>query len=226
MELAWRADIAEHGAPLGTFIWPDGNVPVSTQSDSALRPDRQTTPDPSEWPALMERSQAGDQHAYRQLLGALVPAIHNLVRRRVFDDALADDVVQETLLTMHRVRHTYDPARPLLPWIAAIAAARAIDALRRQGRIQRREVWNEATLAMELDPDGARPMEQLANRHEVERLLDVLPTRQRQAVEMVKLQQMSVDHAAQASHLSVPAIKALLHRALARMRQHGIGDHG
>jgi len=201
-------------------------VQVSTQRDSARKPARPITADPCGWPALMERAQAGDQQAYRQLLDALVPAIRNLVRRRVFDDALADDVVQETLLTVHRVRHTYDPARPLMPWIAAIAAARAIDGLRRQGRIRHREVWDEATLAMELDPDAARPVETFANQHEVARLLGLLPARQRQAVEMVTLQEMSVDHAAAASRLSVPAIKALLHRALTRMRQHGIGDHG
>lgn len=184
------------------------------------------TAGPALWPALMVEAQAGDQQAYRRLLGALLPAIRALVRRRVFDETLADDVVQDTLLTIHRVRHTYDPARPMLPWIAAIASTRAIDALRRQGRIQRRELWDETVLAMELDPDAARRMEGFADQHEVGRLLDLLPARQRQVVEMVKLQQMSLDHAAQVSQQSVPAIKALLHRAFTRLRHHGIGDNG
>jgi RNA polymerase sigma-70 factor (ECF subfamily) len=169
----------------------------------------------------MQKAQGGDQDAYRCLLGSLVPAIRALVRRRVYDEALADDVVQDTLLTLHRVRHTYDPTRPMMPWIAAIAAARAIDGLRRQGRTQRREVWDEVVLAMELDPDATRQMEHFAVENELGRLLDLLPARQRQAVEMVKLQQMSLDHAAQVSHQSVPALKALLHRAFTRLRQHG-----
>lgn len=195
-------------------------------ADGPERPARMILADPAQWPSLMHKAQAGDQRAYRCLLGSVLPAIRMMVRRRVYDEALADDVVQEVLMTLHRVRHTYDPARPIMPWIAAIVSARAIDGLRRQGRIQRRELWDETVLAMELDPDAQRRMEEFATGDEVGRLLDLLPERQRQAVDMVKLQQMSLDQAAHASSQSVPAIKSLLHRAFARLRQHGIGDNG
>lgn len=179
----------------------------------------------------MQKAQDGDGAAYRLLLGSIMPAIQSLVRRRVFDEALAEDVVQDTLMTIHRVRHTYDPARPIMPWIAAIAATRAIDGLRRQGRIQRRELWDETVLAMELDPDATHRMEDFAVEGEVSQLLARLPARQRQAVEMVKLQQMSLDSAAQATSQSVPALKALLHRAFTKLRQDsttqkGVSDNG
>lgn len=181
--------------------------------------------DPALWPRLMCKAQDGDEAAYRLLLSSMMPAIQMLVRRRVFDEALAEDVVQDTMITLHRVRHTYDPARPMMPWIAAIAATRAIDGLRRQGRVQRREIWDETVLAAELDPDSARRMEHFAMEDEVGQLLAVLPARQRQAVEMVKLQQMSLDHVAHVTSQSVPALKALLHRAFARLRQNGAGDN-
>jgi RNA polymerase sigma-70 factor (ECF subfamily) len=200
-----------------------GTGDVSKRKDGA---ERDSVADPALWPALMRRAQDGDAQAYRLLLGSVLPAIRALVRRRVFDEALAEDVVQETMLTLHRVRHTYDPARPMMPWIAAIAATRAIDGLRRQGRVQRRELWDETVLAMELDPDAARRMEAFAVQDEVESLLARLPARQRQAVEMVKLQQMTLDHAAQATSQSVPALKALLHRAFTRLRQDGAGENG
>ncbi|WP_206239221.1 RNA polymerase sigma factor [Novosphingobium terrae] len=182
--------------------------------------------EPVLWPALMRKAQDGDGQAYRLLLGSMMPAIQSLVRRRVFDEALAEDVVQDTMMTLHRVRHTYDPARPMMPWIAAIAATRAVDALRRQGRVQRREIWDETVLAMELDPDASARMEDFAVQGEVSHLLSSLPARQRQAVEMVKLQEMSLDHVAQATSQSVPALKALLHRAFAKLRQNGVGDNG
>jgi RNA polymerase sigma-70 factor (ECF subfamily) len=182
--------------------------------------------EPALWPALMQKAQDGDAQAYRLLLGSMMPAIQSLVRRRVFDEALAEDVVQEVLMTLHRVRHTYDPARPMMPWIAAIAATRAVDALRRQGRVQRREIWDETVLAMELDPDASARMEDFAVQGEVSQLLSALPARQRQAVEMVKLQEMSLDHVAAATSQSVPALKALLHRAFAKLRQNGAGGHG
>ncbi len=84
------------------------------------------------WPALMARAQAGDRDAYNQLLKAMVPAIRGFVRKKIADEALIEDVIQETLMAIHRVRHTYDPQRPILPWVAAISAARAIDALRQR----------------------------------------------------------------------------------------------
>ncbi len=199
---------------------------ASPANENAGRPARQTLADPALWPALMHKAQDGDARAYRLLLGSMMPAIEALVRRRVFDEVLAQDVVQDTMMTLHRVRHTYDPARPMMPWIAAIAATRAIDALRRQGRRQRREIWDEAVLAAELDPQATARMEDFGVQDEVAALLARLPARQRQAVDMVKLQQMSLDQAAQATSQSVPALKALLHRALARLRQDGAGGHG
>ena len=89
------------------------------------------------WPELMTKAQAGDRHAYTQLLRAIVPAIHAIVRRQVFDPALVEDVIQDVLLTVHRVRHTYDPDCPFLPWLMAITQARAVDALRHHGRTLR-----------------------------------------------------------------------------------------
>jgi RNA polymerase sigma factor (sigma-70 family) len=54
---------------------------------------------------------------------------------------LIDDVVQETLLTVHRARQTYDPNRSFTAWLRTIAQRRAIDGLRRVGRTRTREVY-------------------------------------------------------------------------------------
>ncbi|WP_300759300.1 sigma factor, partial [Janthinobacterium sp.] len=106
------------------------------------------------WPQLMLRAQDGDQLAYARLLKAIVPVIRALVRRKIYqDDAFVEDVVQEVLLAVHRVRHTYDPQRPFLPWLSAIISARAIDALRARGRRQCWEVSDED--AMLEHPDAS-----------------------------------------------------------------------
>lgn len=67
------------------------------------------------WPALMAQAQAGDRLAYTRLLKALVPVIRSQIRKRIADDALVEDVIQDVLLTVHRVRHTYDPTYPFCP---------------------------------------------------------------------------------------------------------------
>lgn len=177
-------------------------------------------PPESEWPAWMRRAQDGDQAAYRMVLRAILPSIRRIAGRRIFDEDLVEDAVQDTLMTIHRLRHTYDPARPLMPWVGAIAMSRAIDVLRRSGRTRRFEIMDDE--AMEAAPDyAAEPGEAWGNEREVARLLGRLPQRQRMMVEMVKLKEMSLDDAAGASRMSVPAVKSLLHRALARLREDG-----
>lgn len=173
----------------------------------------------------MQRAQDGDQAAYARLLKAMLPAIRAMVRKRIADESLAEDITQEVLLAIHRVRHTYDPARPILPWMGAITSARAIDALRRQGRRARRETQDETAMMVQADPHAERKMEGFAIERELDTLLAKLPARQREAVELVRLREMSLAEAAATSSLSISAIKALLHRAFITLRQNGIRDH-
>jgi RNA polymerase sigma-70 factor (ECF subfamily) len=174
---------------------------------------------PDEWASLMARGQDGDQAAYAALLRAIVPRVRIMVRKRGADEALADDVVQDVLLAIHRVRHTYDPGRPILPWIGAIASARTIDALRRRGREGRRETTGDETIFQHADPEAIGRMEGFAVARELDGLLGQLPVRQREAVELVSLQELSLAEAAQASSLSISAVKSLLHRAFTHLRQ-------
>src|SRR5215469_10292953 len=82
------------------------------------------------WAALMARAQDGDKAAYRALLTAITPYIRALARRALRDAADVDDVVQDVLLSLHQIRHTYDPSRPFAPWLATIARRRIVDRVR------------------------------------------------------------------------------------------------
>ncbi len=66
-----------------------------------------------EWGRLMGAAQAGDGAAYAHLLREILPYIRAIVRRHHAAPDRQEDVVQDVLLTIHRVRHTYDPARPV-----------------------------------------------------------------------------------------------------------------
>ncbi|WEJ91279.1 MAG: sigma-70 family RNA polymerase sigma factor [Klebsiella huaxiensis] len=169
------------------------------------------------WPALMERAQAGDRLAYTRLLKALVPVIRSQIRKQISDDTLVEDVIQDVLLTVHRVRHTYDPAFPFLPWLMAIISARVIDALRRCGRRQHWEI-NEETLP---DVPSTPPGQNQDTQEELADYLRQLPDRQREIVEHVHLREMSLTEAAEHNNLSVAAVKSLLHRALKNLRRFG-----
>ncbi|TCB93003.1 RNA polymerase sigma factor [Enterobacter wuhouensis] len=173
------------------------------------------------WPALMASAQAGDRDAYTHLLRAIVPAIRGIVRKQIADRVLVDDVIQDVLLTVHRIRHTYDPACPFLPWLMAITQARTIDALRKRGRHRLREANDE-----DLPDSASESMSDPDERgEELVLILDQLPVRQRQIVEHIHLQEMSLAEAAARNNLSVAAVKSLLHRAITNLRRMG-AKHG
>src|SRR6202521_5196398 len=93
-----------------------------------------------DWSQLMSRAQDGDRAAYRALLEDITPYLRALATRCFRDTGDIEDAVQDVLLTIHAVRHAYDPGRPFGPWLVAIANRRIIDRLRRQMRARSREI--------------------------------------------------------------------------------------
>lgn len=77
--------------------------------------------DPAEWSELMARAQDGDGAAYRCLLLGVTPYVRAIASRAHSSPSDAEDTVQDILMTLHSIRHTYDRARPFKPWLASIA---------------------------------------------------------------------------------------------------------
>ena len=89
---------------------------------------------------LMVGAQAGDKARYARLLAACETLVRRAARRVGVPSDLIEDVVQESLITMHNARQTYHPSRSFSDWLGVIARRRAIDALRRNGGHGRREL--------------------------------------------------------------------------------------
>ena len=170
------------------------------------------------WALLMVAAQTGDGVAYDRLLRGVTPFIRALARRHCRNPSDLEELVQDTLLTLHRVRHTYDPGRPFSPWLAAIASRRSIDGLRRRLRLARYEVADATAHETFVDAAANNDVEQLRSAEEVGDLLRLLPARQRQALEALKLKEMSLAEASVASGQSVGALKVNSHRALKALR--------
>lgn len=167
------------------------------------------------WSGLMAAAQAGDAAAYATLLGECVPLLRSICRARLRDATEAEDAVQDTLLTLHRVRHTYDPERPFRPWIAAIAERRALDRGRRRGRAGARETPLED--AAEIGAEG-QAEERFAAR-QLREAVGELPQSQRTALQLTKIEQLSLQVASQRSGMSIGALKVATHRALQTLRK-------
>lgn len=168
--------------------------------------------------ALMRAAQEGDAAAYSRLLVAVTPIIRRMAVRRWTGSEEADDLVQDVLLSLHQVRHTYDPGRPFLPWLMAIAYNRLADIQRRQARRAKGEVAVEVLPETFSNDETKEPIERMADAEELGRALATLPPRQRQAVEMLRLKEMSLKEASAASGMSIVALKVSMHRAMKALR--------
>lgn len=169
--------------------------------------------------AAMRAAQSGDAQAYRAVLRDCVPVIARVARAQGVRGAAVDDVVQEALLTVHQARATYDPGRPFLPWLRAIARRRAIDALRHGAR-RPQEVHDPVAYEREAD-DGVRPERGIEARESaalVSGAVSSLPEGQRQAVEHLALRELSLEEASALTGRSKVALKVNLHRALKALR--------
>lgn len=169
---------------------------------------------------LMRSAQNGDGAAYAELLGRVTPLARQAVWRRYgfLQSSDLEDIVQEILLSLHAARATYDPARPFLPWLMGIARNRMADAARRHVRRSNRETTVERLPETFSDPETNTSEDAYGDPEALRRAIDRLPASQRQAVELLKLREMSLKEAAAVTGMSIGALKVAVHRAVRSLR--------
>jgi RNA polymerase sigma-70 factor (ECF subfamily) len=169
----------------------------------------------------MRRAQDCDRHAYRTLLDDITPYSRALAGRCFRGSGDIEDAVQDVLLTVHAVRHAYDPGRPFGPWLVAIANRRIIDRLRRETRARFREI----ELTEEHETFSTAPanipsgFEHSADEAALHAAIETHPAEQRHAIRMLKIKEMSLKEAAAASGRSIAALKVATHRAMKSLRK-------
>jgi RNA polymerase sigma-70 factor (ECF subfamily) len=166
------------------------------------------------WHQLMKRTQAGDLEAYERLLAEISPLVFNYVRKRVFDPQKVEDVFQETLLTFHKAKHTYRAEFPFGPWFFAVIRNAIWTVLKKNHSIASREVLMEDMpeyAALEAAESGLddRLHEALAS----------LPPANRRAVELLKIQGLSIEAAAKEMGINKIALKVRAHRGYNLLRK-------
>jgi RNA polymerase sigma-70 factor (ECF subfamily) len=160
---------------------------------------------------LMVRYQKGDTSAVTELVGRLSPPLHRFFMMQHVSRRHADDLLQETWLRIHEIRHTYRAGEPVLPWLYAVARHIRLDHYRKVSRIEARE--------QQIDPLP----EVSASRQErpgmdLDALLGSLPESQREVLVMLKVSGMSLEEIARATSTSVGSVKQKAHRAYEKLR--------
>ncbi|MBI1204192.1 MAG: sigma-70 family RNA polymerase sigma factor [Rhodopseudomonas sp.] len=174
------------------------------------------------WADMMRAANRGDAESYERLLRQIAAALRPVVRRGLAragrSGADIEDIVQEVLLAVHLKRHTWDDARPIEPWIHAIARYKVIDALRRRDGNFDLPIEDFAeTLAAEEETPRL-------SSGEAERHLARLPEGQRAVVSAIAVEGAAIAEVAVRLNMSVGAVRVALHRGLAALARH-LGDN-
>ena len=166
----------------------------------------------------MERYARGDDTAFADVYDSVAPRVYGYLVRQTGDGARADDLLQQTLLQIHRNRGSYVAGFPVLPWAFAIARRLFIDELRRRkadALCGARGIEEGDRLASSL------PEEEVASREVallVQAELARIPEAQRVAFELIRIDGLSMDDAAQVLGTTASAVKLRAFRAYTAIR--------
>jgi len=170
----------------------------------------------------MQRYQEGDATAFRELYSLIAPRLLGYLIKMARSRALAEDLLQQTFLKVHRARAAYIRGADPLPWIYSIAHRTFIDDARRHSRaiVSTQDRMPDVAAGLDgqsperrddgVDPDLARAaLDALAT----------LPAQQREAVVLTKLDGKSVAEAAEIAGTSAGAMKVRAHRGYETLRK-------
>ncbi|PZE62785.1 RNA polymerase subunit sigma [Curtobacterium sp. MCPF17_001] len=132
--------------------------------------------------ALLLRVAAGDREAFRRIDQRFRPLVLQVVRRQLRDDWLAEDVTQDVMLEVWRLAPRYDPAHPAIAWIRTIATRRAVDRVRKAQADRDRDRRVGIRDHEDVDHGALDRAESVLDRMALRRALEALPERQRHAV--------------------------------------------
>ncbi len=184
----------------------------ASETNTTAKP---ASPDAERLEGLMRGYQAGDAAATAELVRSISPMLLRFLAGPLQTRALAEDMLQDCWLRIHRARRTYRPGSPVLPWVFAIARHTRIDAYRRRSQIDAREYASEdlesAASASVTQPDTTRL--------DIWRLVRQLPESQQEVVRMLKVTGMSLEEVASATGSTVGSVKQKAHRAYRKLRE-------
>lgn len=192
--------------------------PARARPESAVHSERPV--DERALDAAMDRYACGDEQAFALLHRTLHPRLRAFFVRMSGSHAVADDLVQETLLRLHRARATFASGSAVVPWVYAIARNVYVDHVR--AARARADVASPAPARGDTIDGRAHDGEAVAIASEaartVERVLRALPATQREAFVLLRYEGLGIDEAAVVLGATPSAVKLRAFRAYEALR--------
>lgn len=166
---------------------------------------------------LLTRAHKGDALAARLLVMRLSTPAHRLAWRMLGDRALAEDVVQEGLEKLFRLRQYQGDAR-LSTYFHTMVARLCLDRLRALDPVRFDSELADVTGDPDPGPDPEHAAGQVEQVSQMQRALQALAPRQRMAISLWAYQDLTVAQIAEVMQIERNAADQLLHRAKARLK--------
>ncbi|QBY03266.1 sigma-70 family RNA polymerase sigma factor [Thalassotalea sp. HSM 43] len=170
--------------------------------------------DDARWSSLMSKAQAGSKTDYQQLLGELGEVTQAYLRKRLGQQHFIEDCVQETLLAIHKARHTYDKRRAFRPWFFTIVRHKLVDYLRHKQNYQRLIDSQQQCAEKQITTDSI-----VEQQIDSASLLAGLSKSHQQALTLTKLLGFTCAEAAKRLGTSETVVKVRVHRAINKLKQ-------
>lgn len=179
---------------------------------------------------LLEGIQRGEREAFAVLVRRYEDAMYGYLKRYLGDEALAEDVFQNTFLQVFRKIDRYELGRPARPWLYTIATNQALDALRRRNRQAMASLDSETadndrslpqllTLLETKQPSPLDAVEAEERGQLVRASVDRLPDYLKQVVILAYFQGLKYGEIAEIVDIPVGTVKSRLHSALAKLQE-------
>ncbi len=172
---------------------------------------------PSSASLAMERYADGDEGAFVEVYDALAPRLHVYLSRLTRDEAIAEDLLQQSFLKIHDARARFTRGSSVEPWAFSIARRLFIDWARRERYDRRGEPLEGETFASG-DPDAEAILSARELSDALHARLLLLPPQQREAFLLVREEGLSVSQAAEVLGTTITAVKLRTHRAYKSLR--------
>jgi len=171
---------------------------------------------------LASRLRNDDINAFNTLYWEYHAAVYANALKLIKDPVLAEDIVQETFVTVWGKRHTIDPEQDFAGWLFVISYHKTIDQLKR--KLKEALAHKKISISIEdhsIHVNADVKEEQLAA---IEKAMNQLSPQKRKVVELCKVQGRTYKKAAEELHISKYTVKEYLSEAMVSIRKY-IGEH-
>ncbi len=176
---------------------------------------------------LFARYAAGEEAAFREIINRYKISLYAFLRHFLNQQDLIEDVFQETFLQLFTSRDSFDPERPLRPWLFTIAANKAKDALRKQqrtgaatiGTIADSQEMSFDEVLDSLSSDETMPYDELETNEassQVRQVIADMPENLREILILAYFNKFSYKQMARILSIPIGTVKSRLHTAVGR----------